>query len=141
MNGIVGAMSEDPQQQRIGELVAKIARDDASEAEREELALYIEDNPDVEGRLRDEARTAGLGKGWLERVEADRRLQRKETSGFVKAERGVGLAATVGGVALAMAGSTVAPFVVIGGLGVLTWSFVRVRLKTFKDDPYKDVRE
>ena len=134
-------MEEDPEKQRIDELVAKVGRQEASDAEREELALYAADNPEIEHRLTAEAESARLGRGWLERVEADRRLKNREATRFIKVERGVGLALVIGGTALGFVGSIAGPIAVMGGIGLLAWSFARTRLATYKDDPYKDIKE
>lgn len=139
--GRLGSMTDDPERERLDELIVKVGREQATEAEREELALYLEDHPEIASRLAEETRAAQLGKGWLERVEADRSLQARETTPFIRTERAIGVGLIIGGAVLGMAGTLLGPVAVMGGLGLLGWSFARVRLKTYKDDPYKDIKE
>jgi anti-sigma factor RsiW len=44
-------MKGDPEKERLDELIVKVGRDQASDAEREELELYLEDHPEIEARL------------------------------------------------------------------------------------------
>jgi len=109
------------------------------EAEREELALYRAENPDLVAECErvpaEGAEGADDGEtGWLARVEADRRLKHRENSATVRIERGLGLGLTC-------AGFFMGPMVMVPGLAILVWSFARVRLATYKDDPYTEVEE
>ncbi len=137
---LMTAPDPDPETRRMKELVLAASRGEASPSEREELSLYAEQNPELLGRVESAARDRELGGGWLDRIEADDRLQRTESHKRTKLERGVGLALLGGGIvagfALPIAGATAATL----GLGLLLWSFVRVRLSTLKDDPYKNVK-
>ena len=134
-----GAVNEDPEQARALELARLVGRQAAGDPEREELALLLQDRADLRPLVEAETRRTALGSGWLDRVEADERLQRAEATPAVRVERGAGLG-------LLALGFAVTPFVpVLGGpammlgSGVLLWSFVRVKLKTLKDDPYRKV--
>lgn len=133
------SQADDPEAARIEELLAAVARGEASDADREELALYTASNPDLPARIRDSARTGELGEGWLARVEGDNRVQLTEQSTVTRVERGAGLALVLGGMGLSLLAPGVGAVGIVAGFGVLLYSFARVRLKTHRDDPYKDV--
>lgn len=141
------AVESDPEATRVAELLTRTQSGTASEAEREELAMYLEDRPDLAARIarrvaaerEQAARQAELGGTWLARVDADRRLAEAESTPWVKAERGVGLGLTIAGFALTPFSPVLSMVGLIGGVGLLTWSFTRIRLATYKDDPYRDV--
>lgn len=134
-------MHDDPEQQRLDELIARVASAQASDAEREELEMYAAERPEIVERLRHAATKTALGEGWLARVEADRRLRQRESSPLAQLERSTGMGMLIAGVVLGLVGSPLAPIGWIGGVGMLTWSVVRVRLRTHKDDPYRDIEE
>ena len=129
----------DPEEARVGELLQRVRADQASDAEREELALYVADRPELAPRVQQQQQAAQLGGTWLARVEADRKLAEAESTPLVKAERGLGLAMTIGGFALLPVMPAASVIGMLGGAALLTWSYTRVRLKTFKDDPYRDI--
>lgn len=141
------ADDDDPQVQRIAELMERTQSGAATDAEREELAMYLEDRPDVARRIAQRVtekraqaqRQAELGGTWLARVDADQRLAAAESTPLVKAERGLGMGLTIAGFALTPFSPVLSVIGLVGGIGLLTWSFTRVRLATYKDDPYRDV--
>ncbi len=134
-------MSEppEPEQQRIDELLAAQTRGTATPAETEELALYVQARPELQREVVRAVDKGELGRGWLERVERDDQLQRVEHSAQVRMERGLG----VGLFGLGTALSFVAPSIGVPmlGMGALLamYSVVRVRLRTHRNDPYKDI--
>lgn len=135
----------DPEADRIAELMTRTRAGGATEAEREELAMYLEDRPDLARRIaeqhRESQRKVELGGTWLARVDADRRLAEAESTPLVKAERGLGLGLTIAGFALTPFAPLLSVIGLVSGAGLLTWSFTRVRLATYKDDPYRDVKK
>lgn len=130
----------DPELARIDELLAAVGRGDASDAEREELDMYAAEHPDLPARIEASARAGELGQGWLVRVESDERMQLHERTRTVRAERGVGLAMVLAGMALGFVSPAAGTVGILGGFVVLLYSFLRVRIKTHRDDPYKDVQ-
>lgn len=134
------ADDSDPERARVDELLSRVARGEANDAEREELAMYAAKDPGLPARIEHSAKTGELGEGWLARVEGDHRVQLAEQSKVTRAERLTGLALVLSGVAA----SFVAPAAGSVGIGlgfvVLLYSFLRVRLRTHKDDPYKDIQ-
>lgn len=129
----------DPEERRVEELLELVRTERIGDAEREELALYVAERPELRERIDTEALRGALGGAWLARVEADQRIARRETGRLVRAER-------VGGAALAIAGfgiGLVAPMVgfvaVTVGTATVLWSLARVRLATYRDDPYKEI--
>jgi anti-sigma factor RsiW len=124
---------------RIEELLAARARGNATEAQTEELALYVEQRPELRARVEQAQQHGELGRGWLSRVEADHEVELAEQTPRVRLERGSGLGLLGLGAVL----SFIMPFVgtPLLGLGtlVLLYSVARVRLRTHAIDPYKDV--
>ena len=131
--------TDDPEAARIEELLAAVARGEASDADREELALYTASHSDLPARIQDSRRTGELGEGWLARVEGDNRVQMTEQAKLTRIERGTGLALILGGMGLGLVAPAAGGVGIVVGFGVLLYSFARVRLKTHRDDPYKDV--
>ncbi|MEZ4380708.1 MAG: hypothetical protein R3A79_05145 [Nannocystaceae bacterium] len=131
---------DDPERQRVEELLACVTRGAVSEAEREELQLYAEAHPELrEAIARAEAR-GELGQGWLARVEADDAIATIEGSRGTMIERGVGLALLFGGLVASFGAPITGSAALVAGLLILVASFVRVRLATHRSDPYKDVQ-
>lgn len=128
----------DAEQQRIDELLAAQTHGTATAAEVEELALYVAERPELQAQAERAAEDARLGKGWLERVNRDHQVQLAEQSPRANVERGVGLGLAGLGLVTSFINPIGVPILGIGGL-VLLYSLVRVRLKTHKNDPYKDV--
>ncbi len=129
----------DPEDARIEELLARVARHEATDAEREELAMYEAERPDLPARIQERARARELGGEWMARIEGDHRVQRHEQARTTRVERTAGLAMILGGMALGFLAPTAGTVGIVGGFAVLMYSFVRVRLRTHRDDPYKDV--
>lgn len=130
---------DDPELARIEELLAAVGRGEASDAEREELAMYTAEHPDLPARIEASSKSGELGRGWLARVERDDALRRHEHTRTTRAERGMGLAMVLAGMAAGFVSPTVGTVGIVGGFVVLLYSFLRVRMKTHRDDPYKDV--
>lgn len=129
----------DVEDARIEQLLAAQTRGTASEAETEELALYVQQRPQLRQRVDQAVRDGELGQGWLERVERDHQVQLAEAAPRARFERGLGLSlAGVGMLLWFLSPVAGAPLVGMGTL-VLLYSLVRVRIKTHATDPYKDV--
>jgi hypothetical protein len=130
-----------PEDARIEELLALVRSGEADEAVAEELALYAEDRPELVERITRAVKDGELGKGWLVRVQADRRLQAREQRPAVVFERGVGLGLAGAGWLVALGAPVLGVPMMAAGFGILTWSFVRIRLATWRQDPYSDVEK
>lgn len=131
--------SVDPEAQRVQELLQRQLEGNASPAETEELALYVQDRPDLRAHIEAQVARGQLGKGWLERVRKDDAIAKLDTTRRTKLERAIGLPLVVGGWALSLVAPTIgAPLAGIG-IVLLLYSLVRVRLASHKNDPYKDV--
>lgn len=130
-------MSE-AEQERLHQLVHRVGQDDATDAEVEELKLYLQDNPALVRQVRDEVVLRKFGGGWLERLEADQAIVEQERRPVVRAERGVGL----GLMALGFLGSFFHPVAGVGvlaGMVLLLFSFIRTGVSGARRDPYRDV--
>lgn len=139
MGGVTGPTPPDAEERRIRELLRAKAHGRASEAETEELALYVQQRPQLRERVDQAERDGALGEGWLERVERDHQVQLAEQAPRARLERGVGLGLAGLGMVLWFLSPLVgAPVLGVGTLVVL-YSLVRVRLRTHAQDPYKDV--
>jgi hypothetical protein len=130
----------DPEAARIDELIDRAERGGVSEAESEELALYVAENPALSARIETADRRRDLGGGWLERVRKDEAIQKAETDGRTRLERGGGLGLAALGFLLQFVNPFVGVAVLGSGIALLLYSFIRVRAKQHKDDPYKDVQ-
>ncbi|MBA3545072.1 MAG: hypothetical protein H0T76_01170 [Nannocystis sp.] len=130
-------MSDDPELRRISELLDRITRGELSEAEGEELELYAADKPELRSVIEARSRQATLGGGWLARVEADHAVARVERSAGVVLERSVGLAMVVAGLIAANVAPMVGSSLLLVGLAVLVFSWIRVN---HRHDPYKDIQ-
>src|SRR5689334_23340944 len=119
-------MVDDPEGRRVSELLDRLTRGQLDEAEAEELELYAQGDPQLRGTIEARASQAALGGGWLARVEADHRIARAERSPRVLLERGIGgLLVALGAVAWAAA-PLLGSGMVVAGLGVLLFSWIRV---------------
>ena len=130
----------DPETKRVQELTRRVRDGEASDAEREELALYVEDKPEVQSLVVRADQERELGAGWLARSEADKRIVAAETTPYTKFERRLGVGLIVSG----GLGSFLFPpafIAVLAGGAVLTWSVLRVKLKTLGKDPSKDIEQ
>jgi len=133
------ATPPDVEELRIEELLAARGRGDATAAQAEELALYLEQRPELRERVEQAEQHGELGRGWLARVEADHQVERAEQSPRARLERGAGLGVAAVGMVLTFVAPVVgAPLLGVGTL-LLLYSFIRVRLQTHAADPYKDV--
>lgn len=130
----------DPEEKRRTELALAVRNGVATDAEKEELALYGEDDPEIQALVKQVEDDREIGGTWLARAEADRRLVAEENSPITRAEQRVGVGLMVGG---GIAGFFFPPalLVMLVGAGVLTLSVLRVKLKTAGDDPYDDVEQ
>lgn len=130
-----------PEDERIEELLARVRSGDADEAVAEELRLYAEERPELAARVAEAVKRGELGKGWLVRVEADRRLQARERRPAIVIERGLGLGLAGVGWLVSLGAPVVGGAMLAAGVGLLTWSFVRTRLASWRQDPYSDVEK
>lgn len=132
--------SQDPEAERVGELARLVREGRATEAEREELALYAEESDQVQALVKRADHESEVGSGWLARAEADRRMTEAETTPFTRTERRVGVALMVtGGLGTFLFPPAV--LAAIAGGAILTWSVLRVKVKTLGKDPYKDIKQ
>jgi len=129
-----------PEEERLRELTSAVRSGIATEAEKEELALYGEDDERVEALVRQVDQQREVGGTWLARAEADRRMVAAENSPLAKMEQRIGVGLMVGG-GIAGFFFPVAFFGLLLGAGVLTLSVLRVKLKTAGNDPYDDVEQ
>jgi len=132
-------MTKDPEKERIEQLRVRTRTGEATEAEHEELELYAKSQPEVRALVDRSQRERALGEGWLQRVEADEKLQALGASPRVRLERGLGLGLLVAGFGLNLIVPAVGGIAMGSGLLVLLYSFVRARIAEQKSDPYKDV--
>jgi hypothetical protein len=130
----------DPERARIDELARRVREGIATDAEREELALYAGEGGDLALVATRAEADARLGGRWIARVEADRRLEAVEKTPFVVAERAVGMALAVTGVLGALFVPALG-FAAVAGFGILGFSVLRVRVRTASRDPYKDIEK
>lgn len=126
-------------EERVQHLVQCLARDEASDAEVEELKLYLEQDPALVRAVRDRAVLRTFGEGWIDRIEADHALAVRERRAAVRVERGVGLTLLAGGAVSTFVLPAVGSVAVLAGLVVLAYSFVRGRVEAAGKDPYEDV--
>jgi hypothetical protein len=131
--------ASDPEEARVTALVTRTLEGTLTAAEHEELALYAESDPRIGARIDQAAQQARLGRGWLERVQGDARIERVERGRRARLERGIGLALLASGYPLTLLAPLVGFMTLGAGVFVLMYSFVRVRLATHDEDPYKDV--
>jgi hypothetical protein len=132
-------MTNDPEKERVEQLLGRSRTGEATEAEREELELYAKEQPEVRALVEKSQRESELGEGWLQRVEADDKLQALGASRRVRLERGLGLGLLVAGFGLNLIAPAIGGIAMGTGTLVLLYSFVRARLAEQKSDPYKDV--
>ena len=130
---------DDPEAARVDELIASHRHGRATEAESEELALYVRERPALREKVDRAAREGALGEGWLARVEKDHQVQRVENSGRAKAERGIGAVLVIGGYLLTMLSPAGGGIAIAAGMSLLLYSIIRTRLATRGTDPYEDV--
>jgi hypothetical protein len=130
-------VSDDPEVRRVSELLDRITRGELSEAEAEELELYAAADPELRAVIEARSRQAALGGGWLARVEADHAVARVERSAGVVLMRGVAVAMVVAGLLFAGAAPVVGSSLLLVGLAVLLFSWIRVN---HRHDPYKDIQ-
>lgn len=133
--------TRDPEADRVEELLDRAVRGTVTEVETEELALYAEQTPALRERIADAARQGELGQGWLDRVYRDQAMQRVENSSRSRAERLGGLGLVALGYVLHFVNPVVAAAILTGGVTLLLYSFIRVRVLTHRDDPYKDIQQ
>lgn len=130
-------VSDDPELRRVSELLDRLTRGELSEAETEELELYAAADPELRAVIEARSRQAVLGGGWLVRVEAEHALARAERSPGVLAVRGAALAMLLAGLFAASAAPLVGAGLLVVGLAVLLFSWIRVN---HRHDPYKDIQ-
>jgi hypothetical protein len=129
--------TDDPARRRLDELVALVAAGRADEAERTELELYLEDHPELRAHLAPAGPPAD--QHWLVRATADERVRRLERRRGVVAQRVAGGALLAGGFLLAPLLPVAAPIAIVAGAGVLVWSFVALRVRELRNDPYQEI--
>ena len=131
-------MDSDLERARVEQLLRRLRGGIASDAEREELALYGVEIPAPDG-LDACGPQPSPDQQWMERVEADERIDAAESSAWARAERGIGATLLIGG-GLAGLVAPAAVLVSLVGAGVLIASVVRIKIKTLGQDPYEDIK-
>ncbi len=132
--------ADSPETRRVRELLEREGLGTATEAERQELALYCAEHPELAGEVDKMAEQARLGGAWLQRLDADAKIAKVEHGRLARVEQGAGVALTFGGMALTFVAPVAGTVIVLLGLALTIWSVVRVRLQTFRDDPYRKVK-
>jgi len=140
-------MEEDPEGQRIAELLAGEREGRLVAAESVELALYREEQPELVAAARvwvEKSPIHGLGPvaddgAWLERIRAGQALEAAERAPRTRGERAVGLALVAGGWALSLVGWMGGSVMLVVGIALLLGSFIRVRLA--RRDPYDRIKQ
>ncbi len=130
-----------PEEKRLAELTSAVRDGVATEAEKEELVLYSDDDPEVLALVKQVDEQREVGGKWLARAEADRRMVAAENSPLSQIEQRVGVGLMVGGGLTGFLFFPPALLVMLVGAGVLTLSVLRVKLKTAGEDPYDDVEQ
>ncbi len=130
----------DPEELRIEELIRRVREGVATEAETTELTLYAEEHPRVGALVKRAGEERTLGGHWLVRAEADKRVVAAEHNSLTIAERRVGVGLLIAG-AVGVVFFPFAGLALLAGAGLLTWSVLRVKLKTADKDPYKDIQQ
>ena len=145
--------SEDPELRRIAELLVGQREGRLDDAELEELALYVDEQPalvkQARGRLgqlvlprQTHAPSQAPGhqdQAWLERVHGDHALARAHQTSWTRMERGLGLTLVFGGWGLALFGVAAGWMMTLVGVALLLGSFIRVRLAN--RDPYDRIEQ
>ncbi len=139
--------------ERLAELMVKVADGAATGAEREELMAWIADKPALRAELDAHRALKATTDGWMARLEADLMEDRARASGPRKAIGGAGVWLLVAGLAVLTFASPVlaiqdpeVPLGIKAGMGltfagaaVLLTAVIVGRLKDRKSDPYTEV--
>lgn len=133
--------TSDPETARVDALLERAERGSVTAAETEELALYVQRDPSLAVRIEEAARRGELGRGWLDRVHRDEALARLDRSTWARTERALGLAALALGTISTLVSPAAGAALLTGGVVILTYSFVRARVRAHAQDPYKDVEQ
>ena len=133
------SVESDLERARVEELLRKVRGGVATDAEREELVLHGVNLPESTG-LEQVGPQASADERWMVRHLADEQLAAKESTPWVRGERGVGMTLLVGGMVGAVF-TPVAGIVSLAGLGILAASVLRVKLTTLGQDPYEDIKK
>jgi len=134
---------EDPELQRVTELLARERSGQLDDAGHEELALYT-DHPELIEQAH--ARVPAVlvpgasdDRAWLARVQDDEALARANQTTRTRIERGLGASMMVGGWLIGMLGSPVGVVLAGAGVALVLASFLRVRLAN-RRDPYDEIK-
>jgi hypothetical protein len=134
---------DDPELQRITELLVRERSGQLDDDGREELALYI-DRPELieqaQARLPAVLVPGGSDdRAWLARVHDDEALVRANQTPRTRVERGVGVGMIIGGWIVGVLGSPIGVVLAAGGAALVLTSFLRVRLAN-RRDPYDEIK-
>jgi hypothetical protein len=132
-------VKSDPERRRLDELVALATAGTASEADRAELELYLDDHPELRAEIEAASVEGKPDQKWLARIAADERVHRLERRRGVVVERVVAGALLVGGFLLGPVLPVLAPVAALTGAGLLVWSFVALRFRELREDPYRNI--
>lgn len=139
--------------ERLAELMVKVADSAATPAEREELMAWIADKPELRTELDEHQAMRAVTDGWMSRLEADLAVDRADADPIGRLWTGIGIVALLlGCVVLSVAGPIEAmrdpgvPTLIKAGMGLslggglaLLVSVIINRLRTAKHDPYTKV--
>ncbi len=139
--------------EHLAELMVKVVDSVATPAEREELMQHVVDDPELQAEYENQMALKAVTDGWMSRLEADLAANHDRTNPVRNAERGLGIALFVFGLAVlwgwgvveAMMNPTT-PVPLKVGLGafsagslLLLVHVVRVRFFSGARDPYTEV--
>lgn len=140
-------------EQRLAELMVRVADRMASPAEQDELNAYLVEHPELQQELDAHMQIKAITDKWVERLDLDLVEDRVQQSPTARLERNVGTALVVSGVGI-LGGFGLIEFLsvaeaplwarlglslAVGGVLVLLISVIRWRLATHKSDAYKEV--
>ena len=129
----------DPEDIRIAELLDKIGRGLASQAEQEELELYRQERRDIppawprSPELRSSElleKPSNSPTAWLDRVQADQQIEKIYASPWATAQRKIGLSLFIFGMVATWFYPAVGAFSLLAGMSILLGSALYIRLKS-----------
>lgn len=140
-------------EQRLAELMVRVADQTASPAEQDELQRYIHNHPELQEELEAHMKIKAIADGWMHRLDLDLAEDRFQASPTTRLELRLGTALVVVGVGV-LGGFGIVGFLMdpeaplwikigmstaVGGVLVLMLSVLRWWLATNSSDAYKEV--